>query len=77
MNRFVCDVCSFVNFFVMFVNLCFCEFPCPTDKAGHLANVRPVVLPNSSREVLSKALVFSTSPPVSVCGTGPSIPEER
>ena len=37
--------------------------------AGHIANVRPDNLPNSLRKVLPLALVYSTSPPVSVVGT--------
>src|SRR3989344_2793613 len=39
------------------------------DKAGHLPKLRPVWLPSSLSLFLSLALVFSTNPPVSVCGT--------
>jgi hypothetical protein len=38
-------------------------------QAGHLANLRPVVLPSSLRIVLSIAFVYSTRPPVLVCST--------
>ena len=38
-------------------------------KAGHLANLRPVVLPSSLRIVLSIAFVYSTRPPVLVYST--------
>lgn len=37
--------------------------------AGHLANLRPAVLPSSLRIVLSIAFVYSTRPPVSVYST--------
>jgi len=38
-------------------------------REGHLANLRPANLPSSLSLFLSIALVFSTNPPVSVCGT--------
>ena len=38
-------------------------------RGGHLANLRPACLPSSLSLFLSLALVYSTSPPVSVCGT--------
>ncbi len=38
-------------------------------RAGHLANLRPAVLPSSLRIVLSIAFVYSTRPPVLVYST--------
>ncbi len=38
-------------------------------QVGHLPKLRPANLPSSLRKVLSLALVYSTCPPVSVCGT--------
>ncbi len=38
-------------------------------EAGHIANLRPACLPSSLSLFLSLALVFSTNPPVSDCGT--------
>ncbi len=43
--------------------------PCAKHKAGHLPKLRPACLPSSLNLFLSLALVFSTYPPVSVCGT--------
>jgi hypothetical protein len=40
-----------------------------TDQGGHLANLRPAVLPSSLRIVLSIACVYSTRPPVLVYST--------
>ena len=40
-----------------------------TEQGGHLANLRPAVLPSSLRIVLSIACVYSTRPPVLVYST--------
>ena len=46
-------------------------FCCGPDKSGQGIShrLRPAILPSSLEIVISIALVFSTSPPVSVCGT--------
>ena len=41
----------------------------PYGETGHLANLRPVILPSSLRIGLPIAFVYSTRPPVSVYGT--------
>ena len=43
--------------------------PPPKAGEGHLSKLRPAVLPNSLNYLLSLPLVYSTRPPVSVCGT--------
>ena len=54
-----------------------------TGEAGHLANLRPAILPSSLRIVLSIACVYSTRPPVlvystdSTCFPYGSFPENR
>lgn len=38
-------------------------------RTGHIDNLRPAFLPSSLNYLLPYALVYSTNPPVSVCGT--------
>ena len=43
-------------------------------REGHLANLRPAILPSSLRIVLPIAFVYSTRPPVSVYSTAKTFP---
>ena len=48
---------------------CNCQFKPKKEGEGILHSLRPAFLPSSLEIVYSIALVYSTSPPVSVCGT--------